>query len=235
MGAENALAALVAEADLQRQRLAADLAELKIRARPSNLAAEAEEMLWTEVDRVTDELIDTAGSLLSDGADWVGEHRLPVVAGTIVAAAAALAIWVASRKNPVPLYAAYAMEDPDIMDDFDERAGRKAAAAWTKVKDSARDLGDRAESAYASARSKAQDLSADARERAADAADLAIAAARDAADAAREAAANAREAAIDASRWARRQPQENPATVMLVALAAGAVIGALLPTGRRRV
>ena len=77
-------------------------------------------------------------------------------------------------------------------------------------------------------------LSVEARERAAEAADLARERAAEAAEAAREAAEKAREAAGEAGRWARRQPQENPSTVVLVALAAGALIGALLPSCRRR-
>lgn len=235
-GTISSLALDLAEAEAERRRasLARNLTELKVRMQPGNLMAEAEEMVWSEVDRVTDEAIELANGFASDGAEWLRNHRGPaVVGGLLVAACTAVAIWYSTRRKPVPLYAAYAMEDPDIMDDLDDLDAGKAANAWAKVKDGARELGGRAEDGYATARTKAQTLSVEARERASDAADFAVAAARDAADAAREAAAHARESAKDAGRWARRQPQENPASVLLVALAAGVLVGALLPSRNR--
>ena len=95
-------------------------------------------------------------------------------------------------------------------------------------------LAEKAEGGYYAARSRAADLSADAKERAAEAAAVAKVKAHEAAEAARDAAEKARIAAGEAGEWAKKQPQENPATVILVALAAGALIGSLLPSGGRR-
>lgn len=228
------IARLQMEADARRARLAGNLEELGVRMRPSNLLSEAKDAAWAEVDRVTDEILDMAGDLVQDSVDWVRDNRRLAAGGGLAAALAALAIWYMTRRTTVPLYAAYDMEDPDLMSDFEETAAAKASSAWKKAKSEAHTLGEKAEGAYYAARSKASVLSVEARERAAEAADLARERAAEAAEAAREAAEKAREAAGEAGRWARRQPQENPATVVLVALAAGALIGALLPSGRRR-
>ncbi len=224
---------LQAEVDARRARLAGNLGDLGIRMQPRNLVAEAKEAAWMEVDRVTDEVIDIATDLVNDGLDWTKRHRKTVAGGALAGVLAGVALWYVTRKKPVPLYAAYDMEDPEMMNETDETIGDKAAHAWDRVKEEAHNLGGKAEGAYYAARSKATVLATEARERAADAAELARQRASEAADAAREAAEKAREAAGEAGRWARRQPQENPVTVVLVALAAGALIGALLPRGRR--
>ncbi|MFN3370003.1 MAG: DUF3618 domain-containing protein [Sphingomonadaceae bacterium] len=223
---------LEADIELRRDRLAANLDELSARLRPANLLAELQELAWKRVDRMTDELMGIAEDLLHDTTEFLRDHRLGV-AGTALTALAAggLIWWATQRRQTVPLYAAYDREDPDMMDDDEHLAG-KATQAWDKVKSEARHLGDKASETYYAARSKANELADEARERAAHAADVARERALEAADAARDAAEKAREAAGEAGRWARRQPAEHPATVVLVALAAGVLIGALLPSGR---
>lgn len=233
-GVSLTLAQLEAEADARRARLSGNLEELGVRMRPANLLTEMKEAAWAEVDRVTDEFLNMASDLVDDSVGWVKENRTIAAGGLLTGLLAAGAVWYATRKTTVPLYAAYDMEDPDMMNETEEKLGAKAADAWGKVKDEAHHLGDKAEGAYYAARSKAAVLSDSAREQAAHAAEVARERAHEAAEAAREAAERAREAAGEAGRWARKQPQENPATVVLVALAAGAIIGALLPHGRRR-
>lgn len=234
MSIPQALAQLEAEADARRARLAGNLDELRVRIRPANLLNEMKEAAWAEVDRVTDEFLNVASDLVDDSVGWVKENRTLAAGGLLAGLLAAAAIWYTTRRTTVPLYAAYDMEDPDMMNETDETLGGKAADAWSKVKDEAQHLGEKAEGAYYAARSKAAVLSDSARERAAHAAEVARERAHEAAEAAREAADRAREAAGEAGRWAKKQPQDNPATVVLVALAAGALIGALLPHGRRR-
>ena len=228
------LAQLEAEADARRARLSGNLEELGTRMRPANLLNELKEAAWAEVDRVTDDFLNMASDLVDDSVGWVKENRAVATGGLLTGLLAAGAVWYASRKSTVPLYAAYDMEDPDIMNETEETLRARAADTWGKVKDEAHHLGEKAEGAYYAARSKANVLSDSAREQAAHAAEVARERAHEAAEAAREAAERAREAAGEAGRWAKRQPQENPATVVLVALAAGALIGALLPHGRRR-
>lgn len=228
-----ALAQLEAEADARRARLSGNLEELGFRMRPANLLSEMKDAAWAEVDRVTDEFLNMASDLVDDSVGWVKENRAVTTGGLLAGLLAAGAVWYATRKSTVPLYAAYDMEDPEMMDDTQDKLGAKAADTWGKVKDEAQHLGEKAEGAYYAARSKAAVLSDSARERAAHAAELARERAHEAAEAAREAADRAREAAGEAGRWAKKQPQDNPATVVLVALAAGALIGALLPHGRR--
>lgn len=226
--------ALRAEASARRIRLAGNLDELSVRMRPGNLMQEAKDMAWAEVDRVTDDVLNIAEDLVHDSMDWVRENRTLVAGGGLVGLAAAGLVWFATRRKPTPLYAAYDMEDP-LMTDTDEVPSAKVASAWGKVKEEALHLTEKAEGSYYAARSRAAELSADAKERAAEAAVVARQKAHEAAEAAREAAEKARIAAGEAGDWAKKQPQENPATVVLVALAAGALIGALLPaSGRRR-
>jgi hypothetical protein len=227
------LALLEAEADARRARLAGNLQELGVRMRPANLLTELKDAAWAEVDRVTDEFLSMASDLVDDSVGWVKENRTVAAGGLLTGVLAAAAVWYATRKTTVPLYAAYDMEDPDMMNETEEKLAAKASDAWGKVKGEAHNLGEKAEGAYYAARSKAAVLSDQARERAAVAADVAREKAHEAAVAAREAADRAREAAGEAGRWAKKQPQDNPAMVVLAALAAGALIGALLPHGRR--
>jgi ElaB/YqjD/DUF883 family membrane-anchored ribosome-binding protein len=223
--------ALEAEADARRARIVGNLNELSVRMKPANLVNEARQRAWAEVDRVTDEVLDIAEDLVHDSLDWARSNQGIVLGGTLTALISAGLVWYATRKKTVPLYAAYDMEDP--MTDSDETLSAKAAGTWSKVKGEALQVGDKAGEAYYSARSRALELSEEARERAQKAADIAREKALEAADAAREAADRAREVAGEAGVWAKRQPQENPATVVLIALAAGALIGALLPSGNR--
>ncbi|MCG2841341.1 DUF3618 domain-containing protein [Sandaracinobacter sp. RS1-74] len=235
VGVPQTLALLETEADARRARLSDNLEELAVRMRPRNIVAEMKEAAWAEVDRVTDEFLNVASDLVDDSVEWVKENRTVVAGGALTGLLAAAAVWYLSRRTTVPLYAAYDMEDPDMMNETEETLGEKANEAWGKVKEEAQHLGEKAEGAYYAARSKAAVLSDSAREQAAHAAEVARERAHEAAEAAREAAERAREAAVEAGRWAKKQPQDNPATVILAALAAGAVIGALLPaSGRRR-
>ncbi len=224
---------LAAEATARRQRLGNDLDELSVRMRPSNIVAEAKERAWEEVDRVTDEWVSVAEDLVHDSLDWAKDNRTLVAGGVAASLLSAAGIWLATRRKTVPLYAAYDMEVPD-MNDMEEKISAKASDAWSKVKGEAHHLGDIAEEAYHSAKVKAHELSGSARERAAEAAEIARERAHEAAVYAREAAERAREAAGEAGVWAKRQPQDSPATVVMVALAAGALIGAMLPHGKRR-
>jgi ElaB/YqjD/DUF883 family membrane-anchored ribosome-binding protein len=224
---------LEAEVAARRNRIAGNLDELAGRLTFSNLVAEGKEAAWKEVDRVTDEILSIGEDLVNDSLDWVKQNRLLAVGGTLTAVLAAVAIWAATRRTTVPIYAAYDMEDPDMTNDSEEGLKAKAADAWGKVRSEARHAGDRAGEAYYAARSKAAELSDVARERAADAAEVARERAAEAAEAAREAAEKAREAAGEARRWAVKQPQENPAGVVFAALAVGAVIGLLLPASGR--
>ncbi|MGL6042336.1 MAG: hypothetical protein ACRC1J_00265 [Sandaracinobacteroides sp.] len=226
-------AALEAEADARRLRIVGNLNDLSVRMRPANLVQEAKDRAWAEVDRMSDEVLDIAGDVLDDSLSWARANQRVVLGGTVTALLSAALVWYATRKKTVPLYAAYDMEEPN-MSETDEVLSAKAAGTWNKVKDEAHHLGDKAGEAYYSARSRALELSEEARERATRAADVAREKAAEAAEAAREAADRAREAAGEAGVWAKRQPSENPAAVVLVALAAGALIGAMLPSGQRK-
>lgn len=225
---------LEAEAEARRARLSGNLQELGFRMRPANLLNEVKDAAWAEVDRVTDELLDIASDLLDDSVGWVKQNRTIAVGGALTGLLAAAAAWYLTRSKTIPLYAAYNMEDPHMMNDTEDTLAGKAADTWNKVKGEAHNLGEKAEGAYYAARSKAAGLSDTARDRAAHAADVARERAHEAAVAAREAADRAREAAVEAGQWVKKQPRDNPATVILVALAAGALMGALLPHGRDR-
>jgi hypothetical protein len=232
------------EANARRQRLAGNMTELSGRMRPGNLVQEAKDRAWAEIDRVTDDALEVVQDLATDASRWVGANRGLALGATATALLSAALVWYATRRTTVPLYAAYDMEESP-MSETDETLSAKAADAWGKAKDGARDAqgkvkavaveaSDRATGAYYSARSKAAVLSDEARERAIEAAAVAREKAAEAAEAARDAAEKARIAAGEAGDWARRQPQQNPAMVVVAALAAGALIGALLPSGGRR-
>jgi len=221
------------EAGARRERLADNLNELSERMTFSNLVQEAKEAMWKEVDRMVDDMLSIGEDLIQDSVDWAKDHQRALVGGSVTALLVGGALWYATRKKTVPLYAAYDMEDPYMTTETEETLAAKASGAWSKVKDEAHHVGDKAGEAYYSARSRAAEFSGTARERAAQAADVARERAQDAAEAAREASEKAREAAGEARRWAVKQPQENPATVVLGALAAGILIGILLPSGRR--
>ncbi len=224
---------LEAEGAIRRERLADNLDELSERMTFNNLLQEAKDAMWREVDRLADDLINVGEDFLHDSMAWAKGHQRVLTGGSITALLLGGALWYATRKKTVPLYAAYDMEDSYMTTETEETLAAKASGAWNKVKEEAHNVGDKAGEAYYSARSKAAELSDTARERAAHAADVARERAQDAAEAAREAAEKAREAAGEARRWAVKQPQDNPATVVLGALAAGILIGVLLPSGRR--
>lgn len=246
--------AMLDEVLARRNRLSSNLDSLGVRLQPANLMHEAStavrSAVQTEVERVQHAVQDFGADLIEDSLVWASANRRWLVGGTAAALLAGGIAWYVNRKRTVPLYSAYDMEDPDMMSDTPENssaldeAGAKAAGAWNRVKDQADELGSKAGEAYYSARSKAADLADNARDRAHEAAeaardkarhaaDIARERAHDAAEAARDAADRAREAADEARDWAVRQPQENPVTVVIVALAIGAILGALLPSGRR--
>lgn len=226
-------AQLEAEALARRIRLDDNLDELSVRMRPANLWGEAKARAWGEVDRVTDEMVSVAEDLVHDSVEWAKDNRGLLLGGTTAALLSAVAIWYTTRRKPVPLYAAYDMETPD-MSDTEETLTAKASETWSKVKGEAHNLGDKAGEAYYATRHKALELSDAARQKAIEAAEVAREKANEAAEYAREAADRAREAAGEAGTWAKKQPQENPATVVLAALAAGALIGALMPHRKPR-
>lgn len=229
---------LDAQAEVRRARLESNLPVLVERLKPRNLWNEGVDRVknaaWSEVDRVTDEAIRLVEDLVQDSMSWAGANRKYLGTGAAVAMAAAVGMWMMTRRKTVPLYAAYGMEEPWMAEDGENGMKARAADAWGKVKGDAGHLGEKAGEAYGLARARAADLAEDARERAQHAADVAREKAAEAAAAAFEAAEKARDAAGDARRWAGRQPAEHPATVVVAALAAGALIGALLPSGRRR-
>lgn len=227
-------AQLEAEARLRRNRLSENMDELSERMTPANLLYEASQAFWARIDNLADNVLVKSQELAEDSMDWARQNRFAVGGSIAALLAGGVLVWSLSRRQgPVPLYAAYDMEDPNMLDDTDEKIEARAKAAWGKVKGEAHDLGDKAEEAYRTARQKAVALSEDARERAKDAARIAREKAHEAAEAAREAADRAREVAGDAGKWAKRQPQEHPATMVVAALAAGVLIGALIPAFRR--
>ncbi|WP_199553899.1 DUF3618 domain-containing protein [Sandaracinobacteroides hominis] len=226
-------AQLEAEALARRVRLDGNLDELSVRMRPANLWTEAKERAWEEVDRVTDNMVSVAEDLVHDSIGWAKDNRGMVLGGAAAALLSAAAVWYSTRRKTVPLYAAYDMEAPE-MSDLEDTLSAKATETWSKVKGEAHNLGDKAGEAYYSARHRAAELSDAAREKASEAAEIAREKAHEAAEYAREAAERAREAAGEAGTWAKKQPQENPAMVVIAALAAGALIGALMPHRKPR-
>lgn len=243
--------ALLLEVDARRHRLSENLDELGERLQPANLLAEVVDIgrdtVVTEYNRLRDQFLDLGADMIEDTIAWTTSHKRWIIGGSAAALVVAAGIALATRRRTVPLYAAYDMEDPKMMNEHDpiDDAATKAARAWDKVKDSADELGhtvkdkageygNKAGEAYYAARSKANELADAARDRAAHAAEVARERAHEAAEAAREAADRAREAAGEAGQWAKRQPQENPMTVVIVALAVGAIVGALITSERRR-
>lgn len=239
---------LLADAQHRRERLVGNVEQLGDRLHPANLLSEgvdaARLAVSREWNRLSNEWLDLGADMIDDSLEFLSANRNWLIGGAVLTLAAAAGVRYASRKRPVPLYAAYDMEDP-LMNDEPNDAASKAARAWDKVRDSADELGSKAGETYYSMRSRAADVTATAREqalhaaevareRAAHAADVAREKAHEAAEAAREAAERAREAAGDARDWAVRQPKENPLTVVIAALAAGALLGALLPGGDDR-
>ncbi len=223
---------LETEREARRDRLSSNLDELSGRMTFANLFSEAKEAVLKQVDRAVDDAVQLGQEMVSDSLDWVRDNRTLVAGGTATALVAAGLVWAATRRRTVPLYAAYDQEDFPMTDENDP-SSTNGGGTWGKVRNEAGVLGDRAGEAYYSVRSKAAELSDTARERARDAADLARERAHEAAEAARDAAERAREAAGDAGRWAARQPQENPASVVLGAMAFGVLVGLLLPSGNR--
>ncbi len=225
---EQRLQALEADADARRARIASDVDELSWRMQPANLLAEAREGLMREIDRATDALVDMAGDLVDDAVGFARSHSRAIGAGTAITLLAGAAAWIASRRlrrQPVPLYDAYHMEDFD-MNDQDDSLRQRAAGTWTKVKQEASLAGHKAGETYYAARSRAAYLTADARDKAGHAAEALR-------ERAADAAASAREATEAASEWARQRPQENPLGTVAAAITLGVLVGVLLPSRNR--
>ncbi len=225
--------ALAAEADRRRAQLEDNLGELGERLRPGNLVGEARAATVDRLHRLGEEIAAVGEDLATDIAQWVRRHPGQAGGGLLAAVLAAVGYWYfARRADPVPLYAAYDMEDPGMMSEDDARLRARAREGLRHLREEARDVQDRTTEAYYAARSRAAELAEEARERAHHAAEVARARAHDAAEAAREAADRAREAAGEAGEWAKQQADQHPGTVILAGLAAGLLIGALLPSDR---
>lgn len=230
-------AALIAEVERKRARLAGNLDELAVRLTPHNLIhsglQQARGVARQEAKEAMSEVQSLIEDMTDDGLAWARDNRMLLLGGALAAVtAAAFGARAARKTRPVPLYAAYNQEYRVTQPRLNQ-ARDNAAKGWDKVKTEAESFGNLAGEAYYSARSKAAGASVAAREAAHDAAEIARETAHDAAIKAREAAERAREAAADAGQWAKRQPDEHPASVVIIGLAIGAIIGAMLPRSPR--
>lgn len=200
-------ASLIADAGWRRMRLANNLEELSERMTPQNLLHEgleqAKQAARDEAGKAARQLSDFATDIAHDSATWARDNKRLLAGGSIMALLALLLGWKYRRKRdetrntPVPLYAAYAMEDPAMMNEAD-------STTWDRVKDEASHLSAKAGETYYAARSRAALL----------------------ADTASEKAGDARE-------WAAKQPDEHPASLVIVGVAVGAILAVLLPTRKR--
>ncbi len=230
-------AVLMAEIAEKRARLAGNLDELSVRLTPQNLInsglQQARGAARQEASKAMSEMHSLIDDITDDGLSWARDNRTLLVGGAIAAIAVAAVSARATRKaKPVPLYAAYNQEYRVAQPRLNQ-AKEEAAKGWDKVKSEAETLGNMAGEAYYSARSKAAGAAVTAREAAHDAADIARETAHDAAIRAHEAAERAREAAAEAGQWVKRQPEEHPTSVVIIGIAIGAIIGAMLPRSPR--
>lgn len=207
--------ALKAEADAARARIAGRVERLQTRLEPRRLVretvGEASIMARREATRA-----------MEDATDWVRDHGM-LLGGLAAAGAAAVALTLYSRRrddryDPVPIYDAYAMEDPAMTNDDGQDSPRR----WDRVREGAEDLGARASERYRDARETVGERYREVRETVAEKTDQLS-------EAAREQAARAREQAARAAQWTRRQPDENPMGTVVAGFAIGALVGALLP------
>ncbi|MFA7440609.1 MAG: hypothetical protein WCZ66_06530 [Sphingomonadaceae bacterium] len=197
--------ALAAEADARLARLVDSLDELAERMTVNNLMQEGWEYTRGEAARVA-----------HDSLQWARENRAMAMGGALAMAGAVAAICVIQSRRrkqapPVPLYEAYAMEDPSIMNEYEDKS-----RAWDRVRDEASHLGARAGETYYSARSKAALLRESAGERAGEAAEAAYIAAE-----------RAREKVVQARDWASRQSEAHPWGVLVAGAALGVAVAAL--------
>jgi ElaB/YqjD/DUF883 family membrane-anchored ribosome-binding protein len=214
-------ATLAAEAGALRESLAGTVEELAHRMTPANLLHEGLDEVRKRgrdgVARASDRIAAVSRDLAVDAAGFAQSHA--VLLGGSAAAAVAAALMVrrsvrrraaiaAAAQSKVPLYAAYAMEDPAMINE-------EAPSSWDKVRTEAAHLGTVVSENYASAREKASALVDGASEQAAKARD------------------KARSAASEAGAWASRQSADHPVGLILAGAAAGLLIAALLPARRR--
>lgn len=231
------LAVLKTEIAVKRARILENLDDLSVRMTPENLIhtglKRARGAARQEASKAMNDMNSLIDDLTHDSIDWARENRGLLLGGAVLAIAA---VAVGTRRTraakPVPLYAAYNQEYR-VGEPKAAAVGGEAEGAWQRVRGEAETLGDRAGELYYSARSKAAGAGVSAREVAHDAAERAREVAHDAAERAREAAERARETAEDAGQWAKRQTDEHPASVIIIGIAIGAIIGAMLPASRR--
>lgn len=218
-------AMLMTEGDARRVRLARDVEELSDRMRPGNLLRAGYETARDTVSAEADKVMRQTSALASQAANssitWASENRGMFAGGVAAALLATIGAWVlcrrASARRTVPLYAAYAMEDPSMMND------ETTNSAWNRVRDEAANIGNKAGGTYYAARSRAASL-----------ADNAAEYADEASERARQAMHQARGAADDAREWAVRQSREHPVGLIVAGVAAGALLAVLLPKGRAK-
>lgn len=214
---------LIAEVDTRRDRLAWNVGELSHRMTPQNLLHEGidhvRELALEEARKIGRHAAELATDVGHESLAWANRNRRLLAGGVL---ATAVGGWLIARtrlgsaRKPVPLYAAYDMEDPSIMNDETEQS------TWNRVREEAAHIGAKAGETYYAARSRAASL-----------ADSASGYADDAANVAREAAQQAKASASDARAWTKRQSQEHPVGMILAGMALGALVAAVLPTGRR--
>lgn len=208
--------ALVSEADARLARLVSSLDELADRMTVSNLMHEGWEYTRTEAGKAAQHVSGLARNATRDSLHWARENRTLTTGGAFVAMAAIGAVCAlqsrrAKRRRPVPLYAAYDMEDPSTM--YDEEDKNRA---WDRVRDEASNLGARAGETYYAARSKAALLRESLGERAGEAT-----------ESAHIAAGRAREKVVQARDWATRQREAHPWGIVLAGAALGVAVAAL--------
>jgi len=223
-------AVLKADIAMKRARIAENLGDLASRMTPENLIhaglTRTREAARQEASKAMNDMNSLIDDLTHDSIDWARENRGLVLGGALLAVAAVVAGSRRARATkPVPLYAAYNQEYR-VAEPKAAAARGEAEGAWQRVKGEAGTLGDKAGEIYYSARSKAAGASVTAREAAHDAAERAR-------DIAHDAAERARETAGDAGQWAKQQTSEHPASIVIIGVAIGAIIGAMLPGSRR--
>lgn len=211
------------ETDARRARLAWNLGELSYRMKPKNLVHEGVEHVRVKVKKEAGKIMsqtrEAAGAVAYDSLVWASENRRLVAGGAVATIVGAWAVWrvrAARNKTPVPLYAAYAMEDSAMMNDDAQQS------KWNRVRDEAANIGAKAGETYYAARSRAASI-----------ADNASGYADEAANVARDVAYQAKETACGARDWTARQSREHPVGMLIAGVAAGALVAALLPARRK--
>lgn len=224
--------ALKAEADAARARIAGRVERLQRRLQPRRLVreavSEATSAARQETMRTARMVRAEVADVADDAMEWVRDNRALV--GAVAAGAGALlaySLYQRRREAVVPIYDAYSMEDPAMMNETDygstyddaasgrDAGGQHAARRWDRVREGAEHLGARASERYQSAREAMSERYHSTRE-----------AAGERYGALSEAT---RERYTQAADWTKRQPTENPMGTVIAGFALGALLGALLP------